>query len=318
MKSRSSFWPLLVAVALLVGQMPASSALAMQAAQTGSQLRTAYERGYVAGYTDGYRAGKDDYTNQFSRNFRQHLLYIEANRGYQSRFGAYSDFQSGYRLGFEVAYSDGYSGRTFNSRIPSNVSRTARNRDTTEGLAEGRRASGAAIVPDGMSLRIRLEMQLTTKTNHQEDPFDARVVEPREYQGAIIQGHIARIERAGKITGRTLMALEFDTIILPNGGQGSFHAQILNVYATDAVQSVDEEGNVVSASKTTETEIRSIGGAVLGAIIGGLASGGTGIAIGAILGAGAGAGSVYVQGDKDLILNAGTQMMVRVSNPTRY
>ncbi len=318
MKSRASFLPLLVAIALLVGQMPAPSALAMQATQPRTQIRSAYERGYVAGYTDGYRAGKDDYTNQFTRNFRQHLLYVEANRGYQSRYGAYSEYQSGYRLGFEVAYSDGYSGRTYNSKIPSNVSRTARNRDTTEGVIEGRRATDRPIVPDGMSLRIRLETPLATKTNQENDPFDASVVEPREYQGAVIQGHIARIERAGKITGRTLMTLEFDTIILPNGGQGPFRAQIVNVYATDAVQSVDEEGNVVSASKTTETEIRAIGGAVLGAIVGGLVSGGTGIAIGALLGAGAGAGSVYVQGNKDLILNAGTQMMVRVANPAQY
>jgi outer membrane lipoprotein SlyB len=79
------------------------------------------------------------------------------------------------------------------------------------------------------------------------------------------------------------------------------------------VKSIDEEGNVISVSKTTETEIRSIGGAVLGAIIGGLASGGVGAAVGAILGAGAGAGSVYVQGNKDLILNTGTQMLVRAS-----
>jgi len=83
------------------------------------------------------------------------------------------------------------------------------------------------------------------------------------------------------------------------------------------VKSVDEEGNVESASKTKETEIRSIGGAVLGAIIGGIAGGGKGAAIGAIIGAGAGAGSVYVQGDKDLILEPGAQMIVRVDYPLR-
>ena len=83
------------------------------------------------------------------------------------------------------------------------------------------------------------------------------------------------------------------------------------------MKSVDEEANVESASKTKETEIRAIGGAVLGAIIGGIAGGGKGVAIGAIIGAGAGAGSVYVQGDKDLILESGAQMIVRVAYSVR-
>jgi hypothetical protein len=55
----------------------------------------------------------------------------------------------------------------------------------------------------------------------------------------------------------------------------------------------------------------------LGAIIGGIAGGGKGAAIGAAIGEGAGAGSVYVQGDKDLILDPGTQMMVRATTPSR-
>jgi hypothetical protein len=56
---------------------------------------------------------------------------------------------------------------------------------------------------------------------------------------------------------------------------------------------------------------------MLGAIIGGIAGGGKGAAIGASIGAGAGAGSVFVQGDKDLILDPGTQMMVRVRTTSR-
>jgi outer membrane lipoprotein SlyB len=119
------------------------------------------------------------------------------------------------------------------------------------------------------------------------------------------------------MTGRTEMALDFDAVTLRDGRNGPFQAQIEKVFATESVKSVDEEGNVESASKTKETEIRSIGGAVIGAIIGGIAGGGKGAAIGAAIGAGAGAGSVYVQGDKDLILDPGTQMMVRAATPSR-
>jgi outer membrane lipoprotein SlyB len=153
---------------------------------------------------------------------------------------------------------------------------------------------------------------ITAVTNCEGDRFTARVIEPSKYEEAVIQGHAAKIERSGRMTGRTEMALAFDAITLRNGRSGTFHAQIEKVFATESVKSVDEEGNVESASKTKETEIRAIGGAVLGAIIGGIAGGGKGAAIGTIIGAGAGAGSVYVQGDKDLILEPGAQIIVRV------
>jgi hypothetical protein len=98
-----------IAFALLMSQTSVlnGKVLAMELIQSRTQIRTAFERGYVAGYADGYMAGKNDYTGRFSRNFQQHLLYQEADRGYQSRYGLFADYQNGYRLGFEVAYFDG-------------------------------------------------------------------------------------------------------------------------------------------------------------------------------------------------------------------
>jgi len=61
---------------------------------------------------------------------------------------------------------------------------------------------------------MRLETRLTTATNCQGDRFTARVIEPSVYEGAIIQGHIAKIERSGRMTGRTEMTLDFDAITL--------------------------------------------------------------------------------------------------------
>jgi len=90
---------------------------------------------------------------------------------------------------------------------------------------------------------------------------------------------------------------------LRNGRGVAFHAQIEKVFATESVKSVDEDVNVESGGKTKEAEIRAIGGAAPGAIIGSVAGGGKG----------AGAGSVYVQGDKDLILEQGAQMAARAT-----
>jgi hypothetical protein len=312
-------WIWIIVIALFIGQAlsPVANVSAQEQSRNRIRPRTAYERGYAAGYDDGYNAGKNDYDSRFSRNFRQHTLWHEADRGYEARFGPFADYQEGYRWGFEVAYFDGYSGRAYDSRIPPNVARTARWLALSTGRRDRAPTTIRSPIPQGASLRIRLETRLTTKTDREGNRFTARVIEPSEYEGAIIQGHIARIERSGRMTGRTEMALDFDSITLRDGRDGSFQAQIENVFATESVKSVDEEGNVESASKTKETEIRTIGGAVLGAIIGSIAGGGKGAAIGAAIGAGAGAGSVYVQGDKDLILDPGTQMMVRVTPPSR-
>ena len=309
----------LVVVAMVISQVMAANIVtaAQVHSLNGTQLRTAYERGYGNGYADGYNAGKSDYINRMSRNYQKYLLYQEADRGYQSRFGPLVDYKEGYSLGFEVAYFDGYTGRVYDSGIPPNVSQGGRRAIPPVDRPYLGHYAAQSLVPEGMSLRIRLETRLSTKNNYEGDEFTARVVEPIAYQGALIKGHVEAVDRSGRMTGRTEMALEFDTITLPNGHTGPFRAQIEKVYATESVKSVDEEGNVESASKTKETEIRSIGGAVLGAIIGGIAGGGKGAAIGAILGAGVGAGSVYVQGNKELILEPGTQMMVRVTVPER-
>jgi hypothetical protein len=290
---------------------------AQKQSRNGIQLRIAYEHGYRAGYVDGYDAGENDFADRMGRDYQRHTLYREADRGYESRFGPRVDYKEGYSLGFEVGYFDGYVGRAFDLGIPPNVAHPDASIVPLKDQKDRGRRNTQPLVSEGALLRIRLETRLTTETNCEGDRFTARVIEPSEYEGAVIQGHVAKIERSGRMTGRTEMALDFDAITLRNGRSGPFHAQIERVFATESVKSVDEEGNVESASKTKETEIRAVGGAVLGAIIGGIAGGGKGAAIGAIVGAGAGAGSVYVQGDKNLILEPGTQMTARVAYPER-
>jgi hypothetical protein len=308
-----------VAITLLLGLALALNPCvrAQTQCRDGNQLLISYEHGYRAGYADGYDAGENDFADRIGREYQRHTLYQEADRGYESRFGPRVDYKEGYSLGFEVGYFDGYVGRAFDLRIPPNVAHPDASIVPLKDRRDRERRKTQPLVPEGASLRIRLETKLTTETNCEGDRFTARVIEPGEYEGAVIQGHVANIERSGRMTRRTEMALDFDAITLRNGRSGPFQAQIEKVFATESVKSVDEEGNVESASKTKETEVRTMGGAVLGAIIGGIAGGGKGAAIGAIIGAGAGAGSVYAQGDKDLILEPGAQMIIRVQYPVR-
>ncbi|MDX2032959.1 MAG: hypothetical protein SF339_19940 [Blastocatellia bacterium] len=192
-----------------------------------------------------------------------------------------------------------------------------RPRSTDSGSARARAPRSEIVVRDGIQMKLRLTSEINTKTNREGDRFTAIVLDPTEYADAEVVGHIAKLNRSGKATGKTELALVFDTIQTRDGRSGRFAAQVDRVYESENVKSVDEEGNVESGSRTKDTATRSAGGAVLGAIIGGIAGGGKGAAIGAAIGAGAGAGSVFIQGGKDLILSPGTEILIRTAAPAR-
>jgi outer membrane lipoprotein SlyB len=166
-------------------------------------------------------------------------------------------------------------------------------------------------------MKLRLNDQISTKTNREGDRFTAVVLDPSDYADAIVEGHIAKLTTSGKASGKTEMALAFDTIRLRDGRSGRMAAQVEKVYQSEKVKTVDEEGNVESGSRTKDTATRGVGGAALGAIIGGIAGGGKGAAIGAVIGGGVGVGSVYVEGGKDLVLEPGTEVLIRTAAPAR-
>jgi hypothetical protein len=289
---------------------------------------SAVEHGYAAGYNDGYISGRTDYNTNTPKDFQRSTLYQEAKQGYERQHGNLTEYQRGYKAAYEIGYNDGYVGREKNARMPTNLNTTSpapvRTTATTTAPAPnpvGNRSRAAArprmSIPVDTVVRLRLESEISTKTNQEGDKFTAFLVEPQEYEGAIIEGHIAKVKRAGKLTGQTELALEFDRITFRDGTATEFRAQVERIFATEKVKTIDEEGNVQTGSTTRDTTIRSAGGGALGAIIGGIAGGGKGAAIGAILGATVGAGSVYVEGNKDLVFDPGTEIQVRTIGPRR-
>ena len=305
----------MLALAMALGSalilVPSANAQRRTNSRTISQA--AYERGYPVGYRDGFYAGRDDFTKRLNRDFRQDDRYKSADRAYQSSYGARADYQDGYRLGYELGYVDGYYGRTYKSSLPPNAVALRR----TALRASGSNTYGQVLVPDGLKMQLRLDSTISTKTGREGDRFNSVVVSPREYEGATVQGHIAKLDRSGRLTGKTELLLEFDTITLRNGRGGAFHADVQEILASDSVKAIDEEGNIETSSRSKDTAIRSGGGAALGAIIGAIAGGGKGAAIGALIGAGVGAGSVYIQGKKDLVLEPGAEMVVMTAAPQR-
>lgn len=168
-------------------------------------------------------------------------------------------------------------------------------------------------IPTGTEMKVRLESEIDTKESKDGDRFTATVLTPSRYADSTIEGHIAKIDKSGKLKGKTELALAFDTIRLRSGETIPMAAQVVRVYGEDSAKEVDEEGNVKSGSKGKTTAIRTGGGAALGAIVGGIAGGGKGAAIGAAIGAGAGAGSTYIQGSNKVKLESGTEILIKTT-----
>jgi hypothetical protein len=168
------------------------------------------------------------------------------------------------------------------------------------------------LVPVGTNLKIRLEDTLSSKESRVGDRFTATALDPVRFNEATVTGHISSIQKSGKIKGRTSMNLAFDSIRLSDGRSGTLHGYITRVYGSDSGRA-DEEGGIESGSRSKQTVKRAGIGAAGGAILGAIVGGGKGAAIGLILGGAGGAGSLAVQGSKELKLESGTEMLVRVT-----
>jgi hypothetical protein len=170
----------------------------------------------------------------------------------------------------------------------------------------------APLVPVGTDLKVRINDTLSSKDSRVGDRFTATVIDPSRFEEARLNGRVSSIQKSGKVKGRTSMNLAFDSIELRDGRRGVLHGYVTRVYGDDAGKA-DEEGGVESGSRTKQTVKRAGIGATVGAIVGGIAGGGKGAAIGLIVGGAGGAGSLAVQGSKELKIESGTEMLVRVT-----
>lgn len=182
--------------------------------------------------------------------------------------------------------------------------------------------SGRRSLPaDSTQLVAVLDSNLSTSNARSGDRFTMTVRSPSEYDGSVIEGYVGRVERSGRVTGRSELAMNFERIRLRNGTTRPFDGYIESVRAPNGEDvRVDSEGIVSEDdSQSTRTVTRTGVGAALGALIGAIAGGGKGAAIGAAVGAGTGAGSVFIQGRDNLDLVRGSEFTIRFTAPAgRY
>lgn len=169
------------------------------------------------------------------------------------------------------------------------------------------------VVANDSIVKATLIRTLNTRDVRDGEPFTARVTVPSELLGATLHGRVVDAKRSGRLTGNAEMTLEFEQITLPDGRSYRFAGTVegVQLLAGPKVE-VDDEGEVSRRdSQTRRTAWRTAIGAIAGAVIGGSVGGADAAATGAAIGAGTGAGSVAVQGRRDLILPAGTGLVIR-------
>ncbi len=177
----------------------------------------------------------------------------------------------------------------------------------------GRSGSGSAIVvPDGTRLLATLDTPVSMRSSRNGEPFTMTVRSPGEFQGARIDGVVARINAYRDGENGQDMRMDFRTIEF-RGRSADFDAYLNTIRLPDGtILRVDDEGDVRDRDDNRGGDAVRNGaiGVGVGAIIGAIAGGGKGAAIGAVVGGvgGVGGGAILSRdhGQLDLPRGAGS------------
>lgn len=170
------------------------------------------------------------------------------------------------------------------------------------------RAARWVTIPAGTTLRLRVDRAFGSDISRVEDPVaatlvravvvDRRTVLPR---GSVASGYVADATRPGKVKGRGRVAVRF-TRITPAGDDDRYTMRTRSWVAV--------------APATKKKDALTIGlPAAGGAAIGALIDGKKGAGIGALAGGGAGTAVVLTTRGKDVRVNRGATLAVRLSEP---
>jgi hypothetical protein len=165
----------------------------------------------------------------------------------------------------------------------------------------------SVTVTAGTLLTVRMGQTISSEQNVAGDTFTGTLDQPLVIDGFIIaergsrvQGRVVEADRAGRVKGRALVAVELTRFHTSDG-------QDIRVQT----QAFERQG-----SKSTGEDAAKVGiGAAIGAIIGAVAGGGKGAGIGAGVGGAAGAGSVMMTRGKSAVIPVETRLSFRVQEP---
>ena len=183
---------------------------------------------------------------------------------------------------------------------PAPEKEISRNEPKAPALKEDRPvARRTETVPSGTTITATLADAISSDMSKQGDKFTAHLTQPVVIngkvvadKGAVVTGHVADVDDAGRVKGRAKIELVLDEI---RTGKES------HKLSTEPFVAVAEDTHTRDAAEIA-------GGAAVGAAIGAVAGGKKGAAIGAIIGGGTGTTAVLATKGKDLRLESETKV----------
>ena len=167
-------------------------------------------------------------------------------------------------------------------------------------------AAATRRLPVGSVIPVRFDTTVSSETSRPEDKVLATVREDVRAGGHVVipagselRGHVLYAHGAGRVKGRSSLALTFSEVVI-DGKTHRLAARRISLAGPDS------HGR----------DAKILGGATgAGALIGAIADGKGGAAKGALVGAGAGAGAVLVTKGKEVTLPSGARWRVRLAQP---
>lgn len=176
-------------------------------------------------------------------------------------------------------------------------------------------------VNTNQTFHVRLNETLKSDKSRIGDTFSTTVVDPVYSangielvpSGSIISGRVTAVQKAEKDGDPGSLTVGFYNLRLPNGRAVALNGSLTDLDSGNT--SSDNEGSA-SAKKTSNRNVKFIGGgAGGGAVIGALAGGGKGAAIGAGVGAGVGFLAKKLMKGKEAEVKSGTEFGVILNRP---
>lgn len=161
-------------------------------------------------------------------------------------------------------------------------------------------------LPAGTTLPLELTSSIASDVSEVEDTVRATLrkavtVDGQEVlpAGTEVAGHVTEAERAGRVKGRARLAFRFTSL--------RYDDERMLLRAEPIVQ----EAEATKGEDATKIGIGAGAGAVIGAVVGGK----SGAAKGAVIGGAAGTGAVIATRGKEVRLEPGTDIPVRLAAP---
>jgi len=179
--------------------------------------------------------------------------------------------------------------------------------------------AGAAQIPPGTHVLLRMENSINTRTAQQGDYVYLRTASPigagEEILvpvGSYVQGVVTETKRSGRVAGRAQLAIRLETVTLASGKSFKFSPHLSSVDSGETGQKVVGKEGMVEQAPSRGEDVKQI--AILagsGAAVGGLTDRSwKGAGIGAGVGSAVGLATVLLTRGKEVELRQGATLDV--------